>query len=72
MVELIKAEDQCRERVRESEDEVSEILNERTKEETYSELEISVYDTERNEKAKKHRKELVRKYTCWLKIFLYL
>ena len=32
----------------------------REKEEMASELEISVYDTERNEKARKHRKELVR------------
>lgn len=39
---------------------VKEILNERTKEETTLELDISVYDTERNEKAKKHRRELVR------------
>ena len=38
---------------------VKEILNERTKEETTLELDISVYDTERNEKAKKHRRELV-------------
>ena len=46
--------------VRESEEEVREILNDRTREETAQELEISVYDTERNEKAKKHRRELVR------------
>lgn len=38
---------------------VREILAERLKEESASELEISVYDTERNEKAKKHRRELV-------------
>lgn len=39
---------------------VQEILSDRTKEELASELDISVYDTERNEKAKKHRLELVR------------
>lgn len=34
-------------------------MDDRTKEEAASELDISVYDTERNEKAKKHRRELV-------------
>ena len=60
LLALLKREDECREKVRESEEEVREILNERTKEEAASELEISVYDTMRNEKAKKHRQELVR------------
>ncbi|ESO96481.1 hypothetical protein LOTGIDRAFT_115813, partial [Lottia gigantea] len=60
LLDLLKAEDICRERVRDSEEEVREILNDRTKEETESELEISVYDTDRNEKAKTHRKELER------------
>lgn len=36
-----------------------DILDSRQKEEIASELDISVYDTERNEKAKKHRGELV-------------
>ena len=35
------------------------ILNERASAEAASNLDISVYDTERNEKAKKHRRELV-------------
>ncbi|ELT88762.1 hypothetical protein CAPTEDRAFT_129343 [Capitella teleta] len=39
---------------------VQEILNDRTREEVASELDISVYDTERNEKAKRHRLELER------------
>ncbi|XP_067680734.1 dynein regulatory complex subunit 7-like [Haliotis asinina] len=60
LLELLKAEELCRERLRESEEEVKEILDERTKEESDSELEISVYDTERNEKAKKHRREMER------------
>ncbi len=59
LTDLIRAEDTCKEKVRESEEEVQEILNDRTKEESVSECEISVYDTMRNEKAKKHRKELV-------------
>lgn len=60
LLEMLKAEEKCRNEVRESEEEVREVLNERTKEETASELEISVYDTDRNEKAKKHRRELER------------
>lgn len=60
LLALLKREDECREKVRESEEEVREILNDRTKEEAASELEISVYDTMRNEKAKKHRQELER------------
>ncbi|KAK3597164.1 hypothetical protein CHS0354_038091 [Potamilus streckersoni] len=61
LLELLKAEDKCREQVRESEMEVVEILKDRTREESASELDISVYDTERNEKAKKHRRELERR-----------
>ena len=39
---------------------VQNILRDRTREDVASELSISVYDTERNEKAKKHRQELER------------
>ena len=59
LISLLEQEAKCVEAVRESEEEVCEILNDRTREETAQELEISVYDTERNEKAKKHRRELV-------------
>jgi len=38
---------------------VQRILSDRTREEINSDLTISVYDTERNEKAKQRRKELV-------------
>ena len=38
---------------------VKEILHLRIKEEAASQLSVSVYDTERNEKAKLHRQELV-------------
>ncbi|XP_041350936.1 dynein regulatory complex subunit 7-like [Gigantopelta aegis] len=58
LVNLLKAEETAREKFRESEEEVVEILDERTNEESVSELEISVYDTDRNEKAKKHRREV--------------
>ena len=60
LVDMMAREEKCKEKVRESEDEVREILDERTREEVASELEISVYDTLRNEKAKKHRRELER------------
>ena len=59
LCQLLKDEDACAAKVRESESEVRSILKERLEEETKSELEISVYDTDRNERAKKHRKELV-------------
>lgn len=57
---LLKDEDNGITKIRESEAEVRDILKERLDEETHSELEISAYDTERNERAKKHRRELVR------------
>ena len=53
MVSLIKAEDTCKEKIRESEKEDEEILDDRTQEESVSRLEISVYDTMRNEKVNK-------------------
>ncbi|XP_070577144.1 dynein regulatory complex subunit 7-like [Ptychodera flava] len=60
LVELIEGEETTVNSVRESEEEVREILSDRINEEAASELAISVYDTERNEKAKQHRKELER------------
>lgn len=42
---------------------VKEILQLRIKEEAASQLSVSVYDTERNEKAKLHRQELVNRLT---------
>ena len=59
LVDLLTAEDKCRDNVRASEAEVQSILRDRSNEELYADLEISVYDTERNEKARKHREELV-------------
>lgn len=44
---------------------VKEILQLRIKEEAASLLIVSVYDTERNEKAKLHRQELVTRLTLW-------
>lgn len=59
LCKLLKDEEACADKVRDSESEVRTILKERLEEETKNELEISVYDTDRNERAKKHRKELV-------------
>jgi len=61
MVSLLDAEKSCHEKIRESEDEVREILDSRITEESISRLLISIYDTERNEKAKQRRIELERK-----------
>jgi len=60
MVELLHDEKKCTELIRDSETEVREILDERLKEEMNPELTVSVYDTERNEKAKLRRDELER------------
>ncbi|XP_077994789.1 dynein regulatory complex subunit 7-like [Glandiceps talaboti] len=60
LVHLIENEEGTINSVRECEEEVREILSDRINEEAASELSISVYDTERNEKAKQHRKELER------------
>lgn len=59
LLSLLEREEKCIEKVRESEQEVQDILNKRTQEEAATELEISVYDTERNEKARRQREELV-------------
>ncbi|XP_002741356.1 dynein regulatory complex subunit 7-like [Saccoglossus kowalevskii] len=60
LVNLLEREEATVNMVRDSEEEVREILSDRDHEESVSELSISVYDTERNEKAKQHRKELER------------
>lgn len=60
LVALVDKEDKTIHTIRDSEDEVKEVLGERQEEEIRSELEISVYDTERNEKAKQHRIERER------------
>ncbi|KAH3848102.1 hypothetical protein DPMN_090451, partial [Dreissena polymorpha] len=60
LLSLLEREVKSIEGVRASEEEVREILDDRVREETTQELNISVYNTERNEKAKKHRQELER------------
>ena len=60
MMDLLKMEHHSLEMVRHSEREVQEILDDCIREEASSELSISIYDTLRNDKAKKHREMLVR------------
>ncbi len=58
---LIQREERTKEAVRRSEEEVKAILTERTHEETVTELAVSIYDTERNGKARQYRLDLDRK-----------
>lgn len=59
LVQLLKDEVACCDRVRESEREIEEILTNRIGEESSRKMEVSIYDTERNEKAKQHRLQIV-------------
>lgn len=59
LVSLLEKEDQVKSMVRKSEEEVRHIINERTDEESKSQLTVSVYDTERNDKARKYKQDLV-------------
>jgi len=59
MMDLLKAEEQCAWSVRRSESEVQDILDDRLREELATELSVSIYDTQRNDQAKRHRQTLV-------------
>jgi len=59
MMELLRAEEVCAQNVRQSEREVLDILEDRGREELSTELSMSIYDTLRNDKARKHREMLV-------------
>jgi len=61
LVDLLKKEEASKHAIRQAEIETKELLEERMKEELVSELEVSVYDTERNEKYRTLRRELERK-----------
>lgn len=56
---LIGKEEKVKDNVRKSEEEVKSILNDRTHEETVTELTVSIYDTERNVKARQYKIDLV-------------
>ncbi|XP_072425417.1 dynein regulatory complex subunit 7 [Chiloscyllium punctatum] len=60
MMDLLKTQAASMQSVRDSEHEIREFLKDRAAERKANELIISVYDTERNEKAKEHRKEQLR------------
>ncbi|XP_026872993.2 dynein regulatory complex subunit 7 [Electrophorus electricus] len=60
LMALMKEEENVLIRIRESENEVRAILAAREQEESTIELQISIYDTARNEKAGHHREELER------------
>ena len=59
---LIEKEERCIEFVRGSEQEVRDVLEQRTQEELTTELSVSIYDTARNDTAKKRREEIVSSY----------
>ena len=59
LVWLINQEDIVKNLVRKSEEEVKSILNQRTHEETITELTVSVYDTDRNQKSKQYKTDIV-------------
>jgi len=56
---LIESEEVAKNNIRKSEEEVKSILNDRTHEETVSELTVSIYDTERNQKARQYKIDIV-------------
>ncbi|KAI3383038.1 hypothetical protein SNEBB_006892 [Seison nebaliae] len=62
-MQSLEKEEEAIKVARRIEDEIRSILNERTLEEAAAELHVSIYDTERNEKAKKFREELARRET---------
>jgi len=64
MMDLLRAEEQCVQNVRQSEREVLDILEDRAREELTTELSVSIYDTQRNDKAKRHREMLVCIVNC--------
>jgi len=61
LVDLLRKEETSKQAIRQAEIETKELLEERMKEELVSELEVSVYDTERNEKYRTLRRDLERK-----------
>ncbi|XP_062403283.1 dynein regulatory complex subunit 7 [Sardina pilchardus] len=60
LVGLMKEEEKVAQRIKDSEKEVRAILDLRRHEEDNIELRISIYNTARNDKARKHREELER------------
>lgn len=61
LTSLIVKEEKVKDNVRKSEEEVKSILTDRTHEETVTELTVSIYDTERNDKARQYKIDLEKK-----------
>lgn len=61
LIKLIEREEKAKGLVRKSEAEVKSILSDRTHEKTVSELLYSIYDTDRNAKAKQYQSDIVIK-----------
>ena len=59
LVAMLEKEEVVKNEVRKSEAEVKEILDDRMKEDAVSVLTVSVYDTERNDKARIYKNDLV-------------
>jgi len=59
MMELMRSEERCAWQVRRSEAETADMLADRLREELATELSVSIYDTQRNDQAKRHRHMLV-------------
>ncbi len=59
LVAMLEKEEVVKNEVRKSEAEVKEILDDRMKEDAVSILTVSVYDTERNDKARIYKNDLV-------------
>ena len=59
---LMNQEEVVKNKVRKSEEEVNSILTDRTNEEAITELTVSIYDTERNQKAKQYKSDLVNSF----------
>ena len=66
LIKLIEREEKAKGLVRKSEAEVKSILSDRTHEKTVSELLYSIYDTERNAKAKQYQSDIVIKITLFI------
>jgi len=59
MLDLLHSEEACLDHVLESQRDVKNLLDELRAEEVECALEVAVYDVGRNDKAQKHRKQLV-------------
>lgn len=60
MNKLAEWEEKTKNLIRKSEDEVKSILNDRIHEETVTELTFSIYDTDRNHKARQYQMDIVK------------